>query len=142
MIQLKVVFSEVYEVMKELVFGTKHVFSQEVIDSQCAKAVGSGSLAVLGTPVMIALMEKATCECIASFLDDNETTVGTKIDVSHNAPTVVGREVTVSAELVEADRRKLVFKVEAGDEAGVIGNGRIERFVVDAKTFMEKAEKR
>lgn len=128
--------------MKEIILGTKAQATTIVSFVATAKAVKSGSLPVFGTPMMIALMEEATCNCVSNFLEQGETTVGTHINISHDAPTVQGRSVTATAELTAADRKKLVFSVYASDDAGVIGKGTIERFVVNSELFMDKAEKR
>ena len=53
--------------------------------------------------------------------------------------TPLGMEVTAKSELVEIDRKRLVFKVEAFDERGMIGEGTHERFVIDNEKFQEKA---
>ena len=113
--------------------------SVEVGEDNTAVAVGSGSLEVFGTPCMIALMEKATVNAVAPFLENDETTVGTQINVSHCKASAVGAVITARAELSEVQGRKLVFDVSAVDDKGdVIGEGRIERFVVFAERFMSK----
>lgn len=112
-----------------------------VNSTNTAIAAQSGSLQVLGTPFMIALMEKATCRAAADLLDDGETSVGTSINVSHTKPSGIGAVITASAELIEADGRKLTFDVIAKDDKGdIIGKGIIERFVVDSNKFMKKVE--
>lgn len=106
-----------------------------------AIAAGSGSLPVFGTPFMIALMEKATCEAVAEMLEDNETTVGTSINVSHDKASGLGTVITAHATLVDVDGRKLIFEVDAVEENGdVIGKGTITRFVVLKDRFMKKVE--
>ena len=125
--------------MKDLATKVYAEATAEVSNVNTAVAVGSGSLDVFGTPCMIALMEKATVNAIASFLENDETTVGTKIDVSHCKASGVGALITAKAELREANGRKLVFDVIAYDDKGdVIGEGVIERFVVFAEKFMSK----
>lgn len=101
----------------------------------------SGSLPVFATPFMIALMEKATCYAAEPLLDDGETTVGTKIDVSHSKASGTGTVITARASLVETDGRRIVFDVFAKDDKGeTIGSGVIERFVVDTEKFMKRVE--
>ena len=101
--------------MKDLATKVYAEATAEVSNVNTAVAVGSGSLDVFGTPCMIALMEKATVNAIASFLENDETTVGTKIDVSHCKASGVGAVITAKAELREANGRKLVFDVIAYD---------------------------
>ena len=104
-----------------------------VNSTNTAAAVGSGSLPVYATPMMLALMEEATCQAVSPLLDDGETTVGTKIDITHDKASSMGNTVS------EVDGRRLVFSVSAKDNDGnVIGKGTIERFVVLADKFMKK----
>ena len=95
---------------------------------------------MFATPYMIALMENAACNAIADGLEEGQSSVGTKLDVSHDAATPVGMHVTARAELVEIDRRRLVFRVTAEDDAGPIGQGTHERFLIMADKFLAKAE--
>ena len=111
-----------------------------VTPENTAAAVGSGALPVFATPYMIALMENAACNAIADGLEEGQSSVGTKLDVSHDAATPVGMHVTARAELVEVDRRRLVFRVTAEDDAGPIGQGTHERFLIMADKFLAKAE--
>ncbi|MBR1784088.1 MAG: thioesterase family protein [Bacteroidales bacterium] len=107
-----------------------------------ASSVGSGLVDVFATPMMIALMERTCNESVLPFLEEGQGTVGTLVSVSHSAATPVGMRVWCDSELVEVDRRRLVFDVKAYDEAGLIGEGRHERFVIDAARFEQKARQR
>lgn len=109
-----------------------------VTEADTAKAVGSGDLDVLATPRMIALMEAAAVACVSGSLANGETSVGTRIDVSHVSATRVGSEVTARARLAEIDGRQLTFDVEAHDGAGLVGKGRHVRAVVDRDRFLQK----
>ena len=119
--------------------GAVGTASAVVTPENTAAAVGSGALPVFATPYMIALMENAACNAIADGLEEGQSSVGTKLDVSHDAATPVGMHVTARAELVEVDRRRLVFRVTAED-AGPIGQGTHERFLIMADKFLAKAE--
>ena len=105
-----------------------------------AKAVGSGTLEVLATPVMIARMEQAAWTAVAPPLAEGEGTVGTLMNVQHLSPTPVGMEVTCRAELVRAEGRRLVFQVSAWDARGPVGQGSHERAVIQNQRFVEKAQ--
>lgn len=105
-----------------------------------AKALRSGGLDVLATPIMVALMEEAALLCVRPHLAPGTDTVGTRIEVSHLSATPVGMEVRTECELIELDRRRLLFSVKAYDEAGLIGEGRHERFIVDMDKFLAKCE--
>ncbi len=110
-----------------------------VNSTNTAVSVQSGSLQVYGTPCMIALMEKATCSAVSALLEDDETTVGTNIDVSHIKASGIGTVIKATALLSDIDGRKLTFSVVAKEENGdTVGRGTIERFVVSSDRFMKK----
>ena len=71
--------------MEPITIGSKGTASVQVDETNLAVAVGSGSLPVFATPMMAALMEEAACNAVAPFLSEGETTVGTKLDISHDA---------------------------------------------------------
>lgn len=111
-----------------------------VVDAtNTAKTMGSGTLDVFATPAMIALMEKTAWESVDWELDEGCATVGTRMEVTHDAPTPVGMRVTCETELVGIDGRKLSFEVRAYDEKGEIGKGIHERFIIDEAKFEAKA---
>ena len=122
--------------------GIKHTKAETVNTNNTAAALGSGLLPVYATPAMIALLEGTCAEAVAPELEEGSTTVGTKLDIEHVAATPVGMDVTCECELVEIDRRRLVFKVEICDKAGLIGKGTHERFIVASEKFMAKASEK
>ena len=118
--------------------GIKGRLEQTVTPEMSAARVGSGLVEVFATPMMIALMEKTCNESVLPCLDEGQGTVGTHLDVAHSAATPVGMRVWCESELVEVDRRRLVFKVKAFDECGLIGEGTHERFIIDTAKFAAK----
>ena len=111
-----------------------------VTEAMTAKAMGSGELPVYATPSMIALMENTAFESVASELEEGSGTVGTALDIKHVSATPVGMKVTCESELVKVDGRALTFSVKAFDEAGLIGEGTHERFIVFEEKFQKKAD--
>ncbi len=109
-----------------------------VTEDKTAKAMGSGELDVFATPAMIALMEQTAYTSIAPELEKGSGSVGTRIDVSHVAASPVGMKITCKTELTGIDGRKLIFKVEAYDEKGLIGEGIHERFLIVNEKFQQK----
>lgn len=103
-----------------------------------AARYGSGLVEVYATPAMVALMEKTCLRSVVDQLPEGHGTVGTKINVTHSKATPVGMRVECASELVEVDRRRLVFTVVARDEEGEIGKGTHERFIIDTEKFMAK----
>ena len=127
--------------MKEFEHELKSEAMILVNSAYTAIAARSGSLEVLGTPYMIALMEKATCSACESLLDEGETTVGTAINITHDKASGLGELIKASATLKAVDGRKLTFDVIATDsKEDIIGKGTITRFVVNGERFMSKVE--
>ena len=94
---------------------------------------------VFATGFLVGFLEWACIKAVNPHLDwPREQTVGTHIDVSHEAATPPGLEVTASVELIVVDGRKLVFAVEAHDGVDLISKGRHERFVIDKGRFDAK----
>ena len=122
--------------------GTKGLQKTTVTNENSAAAMGSGLLPVFATPAMIALMEQTASRSIQDQLDEGQGTVGTKINISHLFATPIGLEVTCESELIEVDRRRLVFQVKACDPTGLIGEGTHERFIINNDAFMEKAKQK
>lgn len=100
--------------------------------------MGAGGVEVFGTPMMIALMENAAWGAVAEHLEAGYVTVGTMVNVRHLAATPLGQKVRATAELIEIDRKRLVFKVEAYDEQQKIGDGQHERFIVNLERFLKR----
>lgn len=123
----------------ELTAGIKGEQTIIVEKEQTAAAIGSGTLEVFATPFMVALMENTALKSVAPYLSDEQGTVGTLVNVKHTAATPVGMKVRCETELIEIDRRRLVFNVRAYDECGSIGEGTHERFIIDCGKFMKKA---
>lgn len=113
-----------------------------VEEKDLAIHVGSGTVHVLATPMMIANMEYTSAASVEELLGEGKTTVGVKVDVSHVAATPKGMKVTFDAELLEisANGKTLTFHVEAHDECGLIGEGTHQRAVVDRVRFDEKTQ--
>lgn len=111
-----------------------------VDESVTARVMGSGSLDVYATPAMIALIEETAMLSVAPELEPGQGTVGTDLKVQHLASTPVGMTVTAKTELIEVDRRRLVFSAEVYDEVGLVGKGTHERFVIDEAKFQAKTD--
>ena len=125
--------------MKEFTAKLKGKAVTTVDSSNTARAVKSGSLDVFATPMMLALMEEATCIACAPLLDEGETTVGTCVSVTHDKASGLGAVITAYAVLENVDGRRLTFSVQAKDENdNIIGKGTIERFIVITDKFMKR----
>lgn len=120
--------------------GIKNTLEITVTGNLTAAAVGSGTLNVYATPAMIALIEETAWKSVAPYLEEGQSTVGTRLDVSHVAPTPLGMTVRCETELTEVDGRRLIFAVNVYDEAGLIGKGTHERFIIMSEKFQAKAD--
>ena len=120
--------------------GINGRLEQTVTPEMSAARVGSGLVDVFATPMMIALVERTCNESVLPCLEEGQGTVGTLVNVTHTAATPMGMHVWCESELVEVDRRRLVFKVKAFDECGVIGEGVHERFIIDMAKFTAKVQ--
>lgn len=118
--------------------GLKHNSIMRVEAGNTAEFIGSGDMAVLATPAMVALMENAAMLAVALHLGEGETTVGTMVSTSHLKASKVGNIIEARAELVAVEGRKLDFKIEAYDGETLIGEGTHTRFVVNREKFLSK----
>ena len=118
--------------------GLKHQSVMVVNEGNTAEFIGSGDMAVLATPAMVALMENAAMMAVALHLGEGETTVGSMISTSHLKPSKVGSSISAIAELTEVEGRKLVFKISAYDGETLIGEGDHIRYVVNREKFLAK----
>lgn len=125
--------------MREINIGICGKAELTVDDPVLAANVGSGSLEVFATPMMVMLMEKAACNCIADYLENNETTVGTELCIKHTSATPAGMKVCAEAVVSSVNGREITFNVKAYDESGPIGSGTHKRYLVYSEKFMAKA---
>ena len=122
--------------------GIKGNLERTVTEDLTAEALGSGLLPVFATPAAVALAEETAWRSVAGELEEGQGTVGTLMELAHIAATPLGMKVRCETELVEIDRRRLVFSAKVWDEAGKIGEGTHERFIVDNERFQAKADDR
>jgi predicted thioesterase len=134
--------------------GLKGEVRLVVAEEHTAQHLGSGGVKVLATPQMVLLMEQAGVAAIDPLLPEGYCTVGHHLDVRHLAPTPVGFEMRATAELIEVDGRRLVFRVEVYEESAgpahsrsageeqLVGEGTHERAIINMQRFGERvAEK-
>lgn len=123
-----------------ILIGTKCQLEETVTEEMTAAAIGSGMLPVFGTPFMTALMENAAMTALQNYLEEGLGSVGTHLDVSHDAPTPVGMKVWAEAEIIAvSENGKMVdFHVKAWDEKGPIGEGTHTRAIIKNEKFLAK----
>jgi predicted thioesterase len=118
--------------------GIKGHSTMTVTEDKVAASVGSGSMSVLSTPSMLALIESTAWHSVLPCLEEGQGTVGTKVELDHLAATPPGAEVVCDTELIEVDRRKLTFTATVRCGETIIGTCRHERFIVDEARFLSK----
>jgi predicted thioesterase len=121
--------------MDTLQVGLKWTKTEVVNGGNMASAAGSGTVGAYATPSLILLMEIACKECVMPYLEEGMVTVGSSLQVDHIAATPEGMKVTCNCELIEVDRKRLLFKVEAFDEVEQIARGTHERYIVNQDKF-------
>lgn len=107
-----------------------------------AEVVGSGTVPVFATPMLVALMEKAALAALGNLLPGEKTSVGTRVELHHQAPTPLEMTVTAEAELLAVEGSRLDFAVKAWDEQGPVAEGNHQRVILDRERFLASAEKR
>jgi len=117
--------------------GMKNKLEKIVTMNDTAKVFGSGAAEVFATPMMIGMMEGASMNTVKEYLPEGFSTVGISVNIKHVSATPVGKKVWAESELIEIDRKRLVFRVNAYDEDKKIGEGVHERFIIDEKKFMD-----
>ena len=120
--------------------GRRAEIRDTVTVDKTAVQIGSGTLSVLATPHMAALMEHAAVLALADLLDDGQTSVGTRLEISHDAATPVGMEIRAEAEIVSVSEngKFVTFTVRAWDSLGPIGSGTHTRAIVNAERFLSR----
>ena len=115
--------------------GITNEASWTVAPEHLASTFGSGLVDVLATPILVGFCEECARAMVDPHLPEGQKTVGTSIQLDHLAATPLGMRVTVTATLIEVDRRRLRFEIEARDEIEAVGRATHERFIIDSDRF-------
>ena len=119
--------------------GQRGTIELEVGETDTAIALRSGSLPVLATPRVVALVEEASVAAVGDGLEDGHTTVGMKVQLDHLAPTALGRTVTAESVVEAVNGRRISFQVSVSDDRGLVAVGRVTRVIVEVDRFLTKA---
>jgi fluoroacetyl-CoA thioesterase len=101
-----------------------------------------GMPAVLSTPKLIGLIERTARESLYPFLDENERTVGSEIEIRHLAPTPLGQQVTITTRVIGGEGKLWDFQFEVRDEHEVIARGLHKRAVITVESFARRVGKK
>ncbi len=124
------------------IVGQRNEMKVIVTEEKLASHFVPGTPQVFGTPALVGLIEQVTFDYLKKYLDSDETSVGTSLELKHLAPTPKGSGVQCECNLLEIDERKYVFNVIAWDDKEKIAEARHERFVVNRKRFLSKVEEK
>lgn len=112
----------------------------QVEEQHSAEHVGSGSMRVLATPMMIAFMEQTARDLLARLLPQGYSSVGVHVDVRHLAPTPLGCAVRIVCEIIEVDGSKILFSVQAWDPVEQVGSGNHQRVIINEERFLNRVK--
>lgn len=124
---------------QKLAVGICHTIRCRVLPKHTAKAIKSGGLEVLASPVLIGWMEQCAWESVLPFLEQDSDTVGTNIEFKHLSPTPVHMMVECTCTLTHINNRELTFDIQSMDETGLIASATHKRFMINTQTFQTKA---
>lgn len=123
--------------------GMVNELTMIVQESDTARSGGGETLPpVFSTPRLIGMLERTAHLLLLPHLASGQSSVGTLVNVRHLAATPVGMQVRFRAEVLEVDRRRVKFKVEAWDEVEKIAEGEHERFIIDEAKFIARLEEK
>ncbi len=128
--------------MKTIAVGISRQETFPVEEIHTAAHIGSGAVSVLATPWLIAFMEHVSMNLLSENIPEGSSSVGTQVDIRHLAPTPVGAEVTIRAEIVKTDGNRITFAIEAQDGGGKIGEGTHQRVIIDKQRFIRHVRER
>lgn len=118
--------------------GMIHTLEETATAETLASRYGNPGVEVLATPVVVAWIERAAMELVRPHLEPGQGTVGTTLDMKHQAPTPAGMRVRTTVRLKTVDGRRLVFEAEVHDEREKIAEGEHERFIIAMPRFLDR----
>lgn len=122
--------------------GTTGEFNFVVGSEHVITFASDGMPAVLSTPSLIALIERTARESLESFLEADERTVGTEIELRHFAPTPLGAKVNITTRVIHADGREISFQVEAREGQELVARGAHKRAVIRVGSFARRVQRK
>ncbi|HQP03110.1 MAG: dihydrolipoamide acyltransferase [Bacteroidales bacterium] len=103
-----------------------------------ASRYGSGLVDVFSTPALVAFVEKTCMLSVNENLPEGYSTVGVRIELTHEKATPIGKMVYCNSTVSNIDGKKIRFEVVACDEKGIIGRGYHDRYIIEVSSFMAK----
>ncbi len=100
--------------------------------------IGSGNLAVLGTPALIAFMENIASDLVQKDIPPNQSSVGVKMDMAHLGPSRLDAEIKINCKISKKKGQSIYFHIEAYDNNKLVGKAKHTRVIIDRKNFLAK----
>ena len=124
----------------ELKVGLTEEARLTVADQMTAEHIGSGSLQVFATPAMVTFVEQVCRRMADERLPSGQATVGVRVDIRHLAPTPLGGQVRLQAEITAFDGRIIEYQVKVWDEMELVGEGQHTRAIIDEARFLKRVQ--
>ena len=122
--------------------GTSGELSFVVEQKHCIDFATDGMPAVLSTPQLIGLLERAARQTLAPFLEPDERSVGVEIELRHLAATPLGAQVTCTVGVISVDGKQIGFQIEARDQHELIARGLHKRAVIRVDSFAKRVQRK
>ena len=119
--------------------GETYEYGRIVTEEMSARHLGSGTVGVLATPIMVSMMEGASMQCAQPYLGEDQTTVGYIVNIRHLAPTPIGAEVRARSVIKAVEGTRITFLVTCFEGAKKVGDGEHVRVVIDSASFVQGA---
>ena len=118
--------------------GLKGIAQTTVNEENSAERFAKPMPPAFATPMLVSLMDLAAINAVDKFLPEGYISVGARIAINHLAPTPLGMAVTAEAVLTDIYLNKLTFEVKAYDEVEKIGEGTVDRYIIELQSFNKK----
>jgi fluoroacetyl-CoA thioesterase len=123
----------------ELKPGVKGELELEITDAYTTQR---GDYKIFSTPNMVMLLEKAAIEALKPYLTDAQTSVGSRVDVRHLGPTLLGMRARAVATVTEVEGSRVAFQVEIFDEMDKVGEAMHERYILEQQRYFKRLDRK
>lgn len=131
-----------YDLRELIPLGSKASVSRVVGDTDTATNYSPALQPLLATPACIGMAIQACVEAVDKYLPDGFVSIGRNIEFEHTASTLLGVEVTMTAEVVEVNPTNMMVKLTLSDSEGEIGHGKNRRTIVSCEWLLKRAKRR
>ena len=124
------------------VIGTSSEFQFVVEQKHVIDFATDGMPAVLSTPILIGILERTARQTLAPYLEDDERSVGSEVELRHFAPTPLGQRVTCTARVIQIEAKSVTFQIEARDQHEIIARGLNKRAIIRVGSFTKRVQQK